>query len=108
VLAAVQLAYGPVLLLVYGLQPLWLPFVMAVLFGSHFLPYGWLYRSRGYYFLGIAVPLVATALRVMGVDLSYAYTAPVVAVVYGVGVVQVLREVHDLTGAPPAAQPMST
>ncbi|MDA0330033.1 MAG: hypothetical protein O2958_13635 [Gemmatimonadetes bacterium] len=31
---------------------------MAVLFGSHFLPYAWLYESRAYAFLSISVAVV--------------------------------------------------
>lgn len=95
ILALVQLCYWPVILLCYALFPVWMPFVLAVLFGSHFLPYGWLYQSRGYYFLGAAVPLAATAVALFGAAVSYTYTAPVVAVVYLLGSVQVLREVSS-------------
>ena len=47
-LAAVQLFFWPVIIVLARIAPEWAPYVMAVLFGSHFLPYGWLYRSRGY------------------------------------------------------------
>ncbi len=52
-LAAVQLFYWPVVIVVFRTAPDWTPFVMAVLFGSHYLPYAWLYRSPGYGFLAV-------------------------------------------------------
>jgi hypothetical protein len=79
ILAAVQLFDWPIIILCYVLLPVWLPFVLAVLFGSHFLPYGWLYQSRGYYFLGIAVPAAAAALALTGPSMSHAWTAPATA-----------------------------
>ena len=60
-LAAVQLFYWPVLILLAAIAPAWTPYVMAVLFGSHFLPYGWLYRSRGYMTLAILTAAATTA-----------------------------------------------
>jgi len=101
ILAAVQLLDWPIIILCYLLFPVWLPFVLAVLFGSHFLAYGWLYQSRGYYFLGTAVPVVAAAAALMGPSVSYAYTAPATAVVYLLACVLVLKEVAAL---PPAAE----
>ena len=58
-IAALQLFYWPILILVFNVAPNWTPFTMAVLFGSHFLPYTWLYRSRGYAFLAIGIAVVA-------------------------------------------------
>lgn len=39
----------------------WTPYAMAVMFGSHFLPYGCLYRSRGYMVLTILTTVATTA-----------------------------------------------
>lgn len=61
ILAAVQLFYWPVIVLVYQVAPAWTPWTMAILFGSHFLPYAWLYRSRGYAFLTAATTVVLVA-----------------------------------------------
>lgn len=48
----IQFAYWPALLAVYGREPMLVPLLMGTLFGSHFIPYGWFYRSRGYTVLG--------------------------------------------------------
>jgi hypothetical protein len=93
VLAAVQLFYWPVLILCFVQLPLWFPFVAVVLFGSHFLPYGWLYQSPGYYFMGIALPIAATVLALFGSSISYRWTAPVAAGIYLLGFIQILREI---------------
>lgn len=63
-LNAVQFCYWPVLIAVYLIRPELVPFVMAVLFGSHFLPYGWFYRAPGYTLLGIGLPLVGTLAQI--------------------------------------------
>lgn len=59
----VQLLYWPVLVAVFARDLMLVPFAMTALFGSHFLPYGWLYRSRGYALLGIGSVLLATLLQ---------------------------------------------
>ena len=58
-----EIARGPVLVAVFFIRPELVPFTMGVLFGSHFLPYGWFYRSRGYTTLGISAPIVALLLQ---------------------------------------------
>jgi hypothetical protein len=44
-LALTQSFYWPVVIVVFRQAPDWTPFAMAVLFGSHFLPYAWFYRE---------------------------------------------------------------
>jgi hypothetical protein len=61
-LAALQIFFWPIIALVYALSPAWTPWAMAILFGSHFLPYAWLYRSRAYGFLAVSVAVCLTAL----------------------------------------------
>ena len=57
-LAALQLFFWPVIIVVFNQAPEWTPFTLAVLFGSHFLPYGWMYESRGYPFLTVSLAVV--------------------------------------------------
>lgn len=45
-LAALPLFFWPVITVVYALAPAWTLWTMALLFGSHFPPYAWLYQSR--------------------------------------------------------------
>jgi hypothetical protein len=70
-----QLFFWPIIVVVWRAEPEWTPFTMATLFGSHFLGYGWLYRSRGYAVLiardplYLQVPLLAAAVYAVAVVL---------------------------------------
>lgn len=59
----VQFAYWPVVIALAVKLPELVPFALAVLFGSHFIPYGWFYRSAGFLGLGIGAPLVASLIQ---------------------------------------------
>jgi hypothetical protein len=74
ILALAQFLYWPVLIMVLQLNPNWFPFVFSVLFGSHFIPYGWLYKSTAYYFIGFSMPVVGCLMALGGSEFSYLYT----------------------------------
>jgi hypothetical protein len=78
----VQLFYWSVLIVVFAIRPSLVPFVMGCLFGSHFLAYGWLYRSRGYTTLGIAGPTAATVLQALAPANATVAIPAVTAAVY--------------------------
>jgi len=92
ILAVIQLFYWPVFILVFVMLPAWLPFVMAVLFGSHFIPYGWLYKSTAYYFIGFVMPAVGCLLAVFGKEVSYQYTFAALVPVYAICCALLLQE----------------
>jgi len=50
----------PVMIVVYVHIPMWTPFTVGALAGAHFLPYGWLYDSRGYVVLSLGLSLGST------------------------------------------------
>jgi hypothetical protein len=33
--------------------------IIAIVFGAHLMPYGWLYRSKTYMVLSVVIPIVA-------------------------------------------------
>lgn len=97
---AVQFFYWPVLIAVYQIRPELVPFVMAVLFGSHFLPYGWFYRAPGYSLLGMGLPVVATALQLIAPDQVFLSIPLGAALVYLIAVVMVwAQNQRDRTAA---------
>lgn len=61
-MAMSQIVALPVVLLIYFLEPAYVPAAMAAIGGGHFLPYAWLHRTRIYAVLGVAVSLGAFAL----------------------------------------------
>jgi formate/nitrite transporter FocA (FNT family) len=95
-MAGIQLFYWPIIVVIFNVAPNWTPFTMAVLFGSHFLPYGWLYRSRGYSFLAISVALVLTV-AVLATGKSHYTTAPIAAAAcYAIAIGLLWQEVRAL------------
>jgi len=95
-LAAVQLFYWPVVILVFNRAPDWTPFALAVLFGSHFLPYAWLYRSAAFGFLAVATTLVVSAGVIVTRSPLYATVPLLAAACYAVAVAMLWREVGAL------------
>lgn len=61
-LAMVQVVALPAAILVYALDPLYLPAAFAAVAGGHFLPYAWLHRTRAYVALAVATSLLPMAL----------------------------------------------
>ena len=88
----VQMAYWPVLIAVFFVRPELVPFTMGVLFASHFLPYGWFYRSRGYTTLGIAGPIVAMAVQLAAPGHAMVAVPLAMAAVHAVAVALVIGE----------------
>lgn len=56
-LAMVQVVALPAAILVYGLEPAYVPAVFAAVAGGHFVPYVWLHGTRAYLALALAVSL---------------------------------------------------
>ena len=92
-LAAMQLLYWPVIIVVFRHAPTWTPFCLAALFGSHFLPYSWLYRGWGYGLLAVSTTVVLCA-AALATRSSLFLTAPLLAAgCYAVSIVVLLAEV---------------
>jgi hypothetical protein len=77
---------------VFGTARPWTPYVMAVLFCSHFLPYNWLYRSRGYAFLAVATGVVATAAAIATQSALFLWMPVIAAACYAISVVMLWQE----------------
>lgn len=91
-LAVLQLFFWPVIIIVFGTARPWTPFVMAVLFCSHFLPYNWLYRSRGYFFLAVGTGVITTGAAIALQDALYRLAPVIAAVCYAVAVAMLWSE----------------
>jgi hypothetical protein len=99
----VQLFYWPVLVAVLFVRPDLVPFTMGVLFGSHFLPYGWFYRSRGYTVLGIAGPLAAIGLQLAAPTHAMTAIPLAMAAMYALALAMLIAENRATTAASAAA-----
>lgn len=53
-----QMLYLLIAMWVYPTVPDKMVMVLAMIFGAHLLPYGWLYRSKSYYAFSVLIPIV--------------------------------------------------
>ena len=89
---AMQFAFWPVVALVYYTATPWTWFTMGVLFGSHFIGYAWLYRSRGYGVLGGGMVGVLTLVALVTRSPMPTTVPLIAAAVYAVAVAMVWGE----------------
>jgi hypothetical protein len=95
IVAAPQGFYIPVFIIVYMNIPEYLPFTIGLLAGSHFLPYIWIYKSKAYLFVTLGACLSALVLGGFFVDLAFTLVPLAISIVYGIGVLLILRELKD-------------
>ncbi len=99
-LAAVQLFYWPIIILIFRQATAWTPFAMAVLFGSHFLPYWWLYRSHGYALLAVLTTVACTIAVLIARGPLFTVIPLIAAGCYAVACIALGREVVRLQRMP--------
>jgi hypothetical protein len=51
--------YLPIAMWVYPTVPEKMLMVIAMIFGAHLLPYGWLYNSKSYMVFAVIIPILA-------------------------------------------------
>ncbi len=56
-----QLIYLLIVMWVYPTVPEKMTMVLAMVFGAHLLPFGWLYKSKAYTVLSVVIPIAALA-----------------------------------------------
>jgi hypothetical protein len=54
-----QIVYLLIAMWIYPTIPEKMVMVLAMIFGSHLMPYSWLYKSKSYFVLSIIIPVVA-------------------------------------------------
>ena len=54
-----QLLYLLIAMWVFPASPEQMVMVLAMIFGAHLLPYGWLYKSKSYMALSVVIPIAA-------------------------------------------------
>ncbi|MFJ7737642.1 DUF7010 family protein [Lysinibacillus sp. NPDC097287] len=92
IVAAPQAFYIPVFIIVYMKIPEYLPFTIGLLAGSHFLPYVWIYKSKAYLFVTLGTCFSSLILGGFFVDHAFTLVPLAISIVYGIGVLLILRE----------------
>ena len=59
-----QILYLLIAMWVYSAVPEKMLMVFSMIFGAHFLPYGWLYDSKSYYVMAVAIPFLSLGLGI--------------------------------------------
>ncbi len=90
-MALVQILAVPAAVLMYDSRPEYVAGAFAAIVGGHFLPYVWLYRTRIYLGLALAVSIGGVLLTVAINDRADRAVFTWWAACYGVGAVALLR-----------------
>ena len=69
-----QIIYLLIVMWVYPTVPEKMVMVLAIIFGAHLLPFGWLYKSKSYTVLSVIIPVTAL---IIGIN----YSASIVSIV---------------------------
>ncbi|CAM2008926.1 DUF7010 family protein [Acanthopleuribacter pedis] len=97
-LAATNGLLLPIAVFVHELNPAWTPLFIAVTGGAHFLPFAWLYQSRGYMVLSLGLVLGAVVVAITAHTQAYS-AIPVIAITASlIGVTMIRGELRRLFG----------
>jgi hypothetical protein len=72
-MSVVQVVALPAMIVVYSLNPAYVPAVFAAIGGAHFLPYAWLHRTRLYIVLGLAISFGSLLLTMVLGEKAFPY-----------------------------------
>src|SRR5690554_2483688 len=72
-----QMIYLLIAMWVYATVPDKMVMVLAIIFGAHLLPFGWLYKSKSYMFLSIVIPITAL---IIGLNYSAAIISSIMII----------------------------
>lgn len=61
-----QMLYLLIAMWVYPTVPEKMVMILAMIFGAHLLPYGWLYRSKSYMVMSVIIPIIVL---IIGINL---------------------------------------
>ena len=73
-----QILYLLIAMWIYNAMPEKMIMVLAMIFGAHLLPYGWLYKSKSYMGLSVIIPIAAL---IVGLNFAPSVVAGMMAVV---------------------------
>lgn len=82
VIGGINVLNIPFVLLAYFQFPEWLPFVVAMLIGVHFVPYVWIYESKSYGLLSVGTVLITSVCGFFFAEKGFIVIPTAVTVVY--------------------------
>jgi hypothetical protein len=88
-----QMLYLLIAMWIFNAVPEKMVMVLAMIFGAHLLPYGWLYKSKSYMVLSVVIPIVVL---ITGLNFSPSVVAGLMVVVEIVFSLLLIVEVKKL------------
>jgi hypothetical protein len=88
----VQIFFAPIVIMVAYHQPEWMPFVIGVLAGAHFLPYVWIYDTKIYLFQTVTTVIVASVTGIGFMDQAFHLTPFALSIVYLITAILLIRK----------------
>jgi hypothetical protein len=81
-IGGIQMFFLPIYIFIYQHHPEWIPFFIAILGGSHFIPYAWIYNSKAYYFHSVGMVSIGTVFAFQFKELVFTVLPILMAFVY--------------------------
>ncbi|MFT9597786.1 DUF7010 family protein [Mesobacillus sp.] len=94
----IQIFFAPIIILVAYQQPDWIPFIIGVLTGAHFLPYVAIYRSKAYIFQTVATVVAASLIGFGWMDQAYLLIPFSLVIVYSITLFWLVKEAKVVKG----------
>ena len=88
-----QILYLLIAMWIYAAVPEKMVMILAMIFGAHLLPYGWLYQSKSYMVLSVVIPV---AVLIVGVNFPPSFVAGFMIAVEIVFSLLLINEVRKL------------
>ncbi|MBA4383228.1 MAG: hypothetical protein C0410_00685 [Anaerolinea sp.] len=89
-----QILYLLIAMWIYNAIPEKMVMVLAMIFGAHLLPYGWLYKSKSYMILSVIIPI---AVLILGLNFAPSVVAGVMVLVEIIFSLLLFSEVKKLS-----------
>lgn len=99
-----QMLYLLIAMWVYPTVPEKLVMVLAMIFGAHLLPFGWLYKSKVYMVLSVVIPLAAL---IVGINFPPHFVAGMMILIEIVFSLLLVLELRSLSQSREPALPVS-
>jgi hypothetical protein len=93
VFSANQILYLLIAMWIYNAVPEKMVMILAMIFGAHLLPYGWLYKSTSYMVLSVVIPIAAL---IVGINFPPAIVAGFMIIVEIVFSLLLINEIKKL------------
>lgn len=99
IIGGINLLNIPLVLIIYFNQPSWLPFIVGITAGAHFLPYIWIYDSKAYGFLSVFTVLASSICGFLFMSKIFIILPISLSVVYFITVLLIIKENNPLSKA---------